>query len=157
MSLSGSKKHLNHFLVYQGKIFCTCLHDTHDPNKIFLVERLPEWTYNYGGLKVILLASCTAFGVNKYRHWAQRWINIESTLIQRMTLNQRRFDCLGAVCSNEFEFWIWKIWQLTRTQYCNIVPTHCCGSKCSPISAHVCVCMCLCRYIMYSPSLKEMS
>ena len=53
-----------------------------------------------------LPVSCTIFGVNKYRHWAQRGINIESTLIQRTTLNQRQFDCLGAVCSKEFEFGI---------------------------------------------------
>ena len=43
------------------------------------------------------------FGANKYSHWAQRRTNIESTLIQRMTLNQRRSDCLGAVSHKEFE------------------------------------------------------
>ena len=36
-----------------------------------------------------------------------------------------------------------------------LVITHCCGIKCSPISAHVWVGMCLRRYTMSSPSLRE--
>ena len=70
MSLSGSKKHLFTFHYVNEIYFARVCTTSTTQTRFILVERLPELTYNNGGLKVTLPVSCTIVGVNKYSHWA---------------------------------------------------------------------------------------